>query len=168
MIGRGERTDRWEISKAFTLTEMLAVIAIISIMSMIATPYLMRYQEKQRIKSTLRTIMYIFINARMTAYKAHSAVVITFDDKRCLAFIDNGAGKDGIAKDWLRQAGEEVVDEFIAAPGITLSNNFPKKDMFRFRNRVGITAGTVTVLYHGKPVGKVVVNIVGRTRIEVF
>ena len=73
----------------FTLIEVMTVVAIIGILSAVATPSFIKYIKQDRIISTANELMSTFKMARSEAIKREKIVTLTAQDSKWLASVDN-------------------------------------------------------------------------------
>ena len=86
---------------AFTLVEMITVVAMISILCSIAIPTYFSWLPKYRLNSAADDLLVLLQNARLRAIKENANVVVDFDpaaegnpDGRYIVFVDNGDGHE--------------------------------------------------------------------------
>jgi len=94
-------------SKGFTLMELMVAVGIASILVSIAVPEFKRWNESQRLSSSVRNIHSLFQMSRLEAIKEGRNVVVVFSEGvgnsgTYLAFVDD----DG---DRVADAGEETI-----------------------------------------------------------
>jgi len=84
----------------FTLVEMMIVVAIIGILTAIATPNLMHYMAQRRLNGAARMVMSDLIWARQKAVSMNQDVKVSFADVNNHAYeIWNDADKSGAVAD---------------------------------------------------------------------
>ena len=84
----------------FTLVEMLIVVAIIGILTAIATPNLMHYIAQRRLNGAARMVMSDLMWARQKAVSINQMVKVSFADVNNHAYeIWNDADKSGAVAD---------------------------------------------------------------------
>ncbi len=156
-------------NSGISLVEVVIVIGVFSLLMAVAAPAFDNFRQRQKVSATLRNITTLLLNSRFIALKTNSAAVIEFFPGSYRAFLDNGNGSH--KKDWGQQEEEQTIGDFSVEPGLTLSNNcnlatHPNK--FRYTGRVRVSPCTIKVAAEGEEKGKVVINAVGRVRIEKF
>lgn len=104
------------------------------------------------------------MKAKGEAIKRNCNVVVQFESKSCFIFVDNGR-MSGVAKDNIWQPGEEVILRYHYRDDVCATTNFPA-DRIRFKSGYGLRPGTITLYANGTVCGKIVLNMVGRVRIE--
>lgn len=151
-------------NSGFTMTELIVVIAIVSIAAFFSYPTMTNFKKAEQLKSEIRFAVNSLVNARFEAFKTNSNVVVQFKDNKYYAFVDNGAN-GGVAKDNLYQEGERRIVSHQLQHGLSVITNY-NSDRVRFKNRVGIRPGTITFLENGNPYVAVVLNVNGRVRVK--
>jgi hypothetical protein len=99
--------------------------------------------------------------------KGNSRVVFCYNDKSYKIFVDDGAG-DGTKEDWIHQPGEQLVANVTLGDRFEIvldDSTFPGQRT-RFSGRPGITAGSIVLQGHDGRKTKVVLNFIGRLRVE--
>ncbi len=160
---------RWNLSEnsGISLIELMIVIGVFSLLMAMAAPAFDNLRQRQKASATLRNIATLLLNSRFVALKTNSPVVIEFSAGSYRAFLDNGNGSH--KKDWVRQPEEQIIGDFAVESGLTLTNNcnpttYP--DKFRYTGKLRVSPCTITLAAEGEEKGKVVINAVGRVRIE--
>lgn len=162
-------------SSGFTLIELMIVIAIITVVSAITAPNLIRYLSGARLKSAATELQSTIQMVRLKAVKERSHVVITFDadnnsqiDDKYKAFVDDGAG-GGTADNWVQDGSEETVRSVTMEPDVNMYEViFSGQPLaVRFNSR-GLPSGTGHVYFKINGKNKymgIKVSITGRPRI---
>ena len=148
----------------FTLYELITVIAIISIVTSIGTVSLLRFKQRHQAMGLANLVKADLNRAKILAAKYKSPVVLQIHQDFYELFVDNGAG-EADPEDWLREGQEVRIASRQVAPGLSLKSNFPGNHL-RLRNFGRIRPGTFTIESKSGPPIKVVVNAVGRVRVE--
>ena len=73
----------------FTLIEVMVVVAIVGIISMVATPNFVKFIKQDRIVSTANELMSTFKMARREAVKREQIVTLTAANNKWAASINN-------------------------------------------------------------------------------
>jgi prepilin-type N-terminal cleavage/methylation domain-containing protein len=154
-------------SKGFTLAELLASLAIVSILSAIALPPISGWCRGAGFRSEVTMLVGCLHAAKMEAAKTNSFVVVAADSAGYSAFVDNSSDPNQ-AGDWIRQDDERLLVDCRLRSGVTLATNFSiKKDKVRFHScRPGITAGRFILTDAEGRRTDVVLSPVGRIRVE--
>ncbi len=151
-------------SRGFSLVEAVAVVSIISIGTLIATPPLLSWKRNADLRGAAAQLTSSLQLARTYALINQEHVVIRFGQKQYQIFVDNGDGGANPG-DWLRSGEEKLLCLHSQPAGVALSTSFPY-DKFRFKGFGRNQPGTVTLSSsHGRTV-KIVVNVLGRVRAE--
>lgn len=156
-------------TSGISLVEIVVVVAIFSVLAVFTAPSLNTFLQRQKIHSVLRNISTLLLNARFAALKSNTCAVVEIFPDSCRAFLDNGSGSH--RRDWVQQEEEKTLDQFFVDSCISLSNNCNQNthpDKFRYTGLIRVSPCTITVSCDGEKRGKVVINSVGRTRIETF
>jgi Tfp pilus assembly protein FimT len=105
--------------------------------------------------------------ARIVAIKSNAPVVFCYTDTGYRAFIDDGQG-GGVEKDWLQQPGEQTVADIKLAnrSKIVVEESSFTAQRTRFSGGPGISAGAIVVQGESGLKSKVIVNSIGRVRVE--
>ncbi len=163
-----------------SLVEAITVVALLLVIAAFAMPDMSDFSTRRKVSSLFRDLNILLTDARLAAYKANANVVVQFDSAtegtidRITAFVDNGEG-GGIAKDEIRQHGEAVLATLSAgrrgddsdSPGwpVSFTTNLNNNRLI-LRPHPGIFGGTITVYWRGEEQGRLIVNSLGRVRVE--
>jgi len=150
--------------KGTTLVEILVVLVIVSILTAIAYPPLMRWYQGAAFRSEVSTLVSWLQRAKTEAVKTHAYVAIKAGTHGYLIFVDNSNVKKQ-SGDWVREVGERLLADYTLKKGYTLTTTFTK-DRMRFSTRPGIKAGTFILKDLAGHSMKVIVSIIGRIRVE--
>ncbi|MGQ9427294.1 GspH/FimT family pseudopilin [Gilvimarinus sp. F26214L] len=130
--------SRGLVPRGFTLLELMASIAVLAIVVGVALPSFQGIVESNRVQTQANTFYTSLIAARSEAVKRNQPVVLcksadgascTTDDhweQGWLTYAD--ANGDGI-----KDAGEPIVQNYPATPGITIRASNGADDLFAFR-----------------------------------
>lgn len=143
----------------FTIMEIMIVIAIIAIMSSIATPNLRNYMTQRRLNGASRQIMSDLMHARMqsVSHNNNFRVIFNGDGKQYTILDDNN--NDGDADSGEQAVGKNIQTDY---PGVTFnSNNNP---IFSPRGTAS-SLPTITVTNSGGT-KTITVAITGRVKIN--
>ena len=148
----------------FTLVECLMVMVILTLVSAISWPSLMIWTKRTEFKAEVSTLVSSLRRAKMEAIETNSTVVIQVVPGGYTIFTDNSR-VPGQAGDGVRQPDERLLANCRLKQGMTISSNFPK-NRARFNSRPGMTAGRFILQdSEGRRID-VIVNRVGRVRVE--
>jgi len=168
----------------FTLIELLTVIAIMGILSAFATPNLLGWLPRYRLKASTADLLSALQYARLRAVKENAAVVVLFDpDKNgqlegnYIIFIDNGAGsldidRNGVpdkANNWTFDMQEKLITKGSLQSGIRMTRaafGFGRPRT-RFNSR-GLPSfvGTVILANNRQDSRRIILSAVGNTRVQ--
>ncbi len=113
-IGNHRLTDdsrkRLFCQNGFTIFEMLIVLFFISVLSAIAYPNFLEWNQNNKLRGDARALYSTLQNTKMKAIRNYNNAVITFNApaNAYLSFIDNG-GTTGTSGDGIFNGDEEIV-----------------------------------------------------------
>lgn len=172
-------------NKGLSLVEVMVVVALLLVLTVFAGPEMSSFSHERKVNALLRNTVMLLMNARLNAFKINSNAVVSFsnsegkadgDLNQITVFQDNGNG-GGTAKDGVRQPNEKQTDflstdllqgsssESARQSLLTFTTNFPNNRLV-YRNRLAMFGGTIRILWNGEEEGKVVINSLGRVRVE--
>lgn len=98
-------------NSGFTLTELMIVVAILSITSAILAPVIINSLPTMRIRDAARDIYSAMMQAKTEAIRRGENVTILFNSPgdSYIVFLDNGAGAGGLANDEVRNGAEPIL-----------------------------------------------------------
>lgn len=148
----------------FTLFELLTVIAIVGIVTAIATPSFLRSRANAKIKGAVSNLRGDLEKAKLRAVREHAFVVILLSADGYIVFVDNGSG-GGAADDWTRNGSESILADRRMPAGVTidLANTTFTNNRTRFNSRglPNIIATEVVVIIDSANQKQVTINRVG-------
>ncbi|MBM9520647.1 prepilin-type N-terminal cleavage/methylation domain-containing protein [Desulforhopalus vacuolatus] len=168
-----------------SFVEVMVVVALFLVLTVFAGPEMTRFSHTRKVNTLIRNTVTLLMDARLDAFKINSNTVVLFsnsegkedgDLNQITVFQDNGNG-GGTAKDGVQQPNEkqtgflstDVLQGSSSTPArqslLTFTTNFPDNRLI-YRNRLGMFGGTIKVLWSGEEEGKVVINSLGRIRVE--
>ncbi len=153
-------------SKGFTLFELVIVLSILSIISTIGTISFLSFKQKVQLSGLANIIKSDLNRAKIIAARQKSYVVLQIQDNFYELFVDNGSG-GATPGDWIRGGTEARIARREIAQTITLNSNFPGNHI-RLRSSGRIRPGTFTIEDRSGRKIAVVVNAVGRVRLQNF
>ena len=154
--------------KGVTLVEVMSCLIILSVLSGIATPIFKNMMSRQALNMATSMLVGELHKARSFAMKSNSHVVFCYTENGYKTFIDDGQG-GGIKEDWIPQPGEQVlanVDLVKDRLKIAVDESTFNTQRTRFSGRPGITAGSIVLQGSDGRKNKVIVNVIGRVRVE--
>lgn len=155
-----------ENQDGFTLLELCIVVCIVGISLLFSYPSIASWKNDEILKGEIRQMATTLMRAKLQAIQDNKYVVVQFTDDGYSAFIDDGSG-GGKAKDWILQPGEKIIEEHTMVRDLRLETNF-SSNRTRFRGRLGVSGGTITLTSNQKKYANVVLALTGRVRVEKF
>ncbi len=150
--------------KGFTTMEMMICIGIVGLLSAIGYPSIQYAYRNNEFRAEVLNLVSNLQRAKIAAVEQNSDVVIVMSATKYQIFVDDGRD-GGIAGDWLRQPQEKMLFARSLLNGLVLSNNF-SLSRTRFTGRVGTKAGSLFIQNQYGRQKSVVINTVGRIRVE--
>ena len=135
-----------------------------SIITSMGTISLLRFKQRHQATGLANLIKSDLNRAKILAARHKSSVVLQIHDDFYELFVDNGAG-EATPDDWLREGNEVRVARRDIASDLSLESNFPG-DHLRIRPFGRIRPGTFTIQDRSGKQIEIVVNAVGRVRLE--
>ena len=142
----------------------MVVLAILSILVTIGSVSLLGMREHSRLYGLANTIKSDLNRGKIIASRNKGYVVLQVSKGYYDLFVDNGAG-GATAGDWQREGGELQISRREISPSIALTTNFPG-DHLRLRSSGRIRPGTFFLQNNSGTRIEVVINAVGRVRLE--
>jgi prepilin-type N-terminal cleavage/methylation domain-containing protein len=147
-------------TSGFTLTELMAVMAIVSILLAVCTPKMIAWRQDHRLNSAIREIQTTIQRLRIQALKEKSSVEIEFD----------AVANEYEARIYKRgvEGGRTQVLKYHLPPGIRISKITFRNSLLRFNSR-GLPAsgaGSVSLANQRGVVRRIVVPITGNSRVS--
>ena len=170
------------IEKGFTLTEILIVIAIISILSAVAVPNFLSWRPNMQLKAAARDLHSGLQNAKIEAIKRNADAVVSLTPVACPGFpnptaipspgggyqifIDDGAG-GGTAGNRLRDGGEQIVANVTMPLDVGFcSETFPGNTTGFSPKGLPLSIGTFTLNNINRRSYSITITISGGIRIQ--
>ena len=150
--------------KGFTLFELAGVLLILSILSGIGIPLITQLQNRILFRSEVSSLFIDLQRAKIAAIKNNAPVVITTSSNGYQIYVDNGFGH-AIYGDWKKQPEEQLLAEKTLRGGITITKHFTGKRC-RFNSGIGIKGGTIELTDRFGNKSRIIINIVGRIRVQ--
>lgn len=154
--------------KGVTLLEMISAMLIIGVVSGIAFPAYKALIDRYRFTTETARVVDAFRLAKSYALTRNTRVVFTYHRDGYLVFVDDGAA-GGVAGDWIRQPGELLLfDCDLSGQGLAIDvdGSTFSAQRTRFSGKPGIKAGSLVLLGKDGTKNRIVVNIIGRVRVE--
>lgn len=151
-------------SRGFSLFEVMASMILISTLLAFSFPYVHTIRQTILFRNELSKLVMELHRAKMTALKNNSHVVLKILQNGYLIFEDNGKN-GGNASDWIQQPDEKTVIRHQLPPLIRIRSTFTN-NRTRFNGTLGVKAGRVILRDANGNAGQIVLNIVGRIRVE--
>jgi Tfp pilus assembly protein FimT len=143
---------------------LMVCLGIIGILMIIGSFSILNFNKSNRLRTEAYSLVCNLQRAKIEAVKENSDVVIQMFATGYQVFIDDGKG-GGLAGDWIRQPQEKMLFSCVLTDGLVLSNNF-SSSRTRFTGRVGTKAGSITMTNSYGHQKKIIINTVGRIRVE--
>jgi len=103
----------------FTIYELIVVIAIIAILASIATPNLIGWRERAKLRGVFDNLRGDMRWAKSRAIQEHDVVSVIFENDNYQIFLDNGAG--GVTRgDYVREGAEPLLRTRKLAAGVII------------------------------------------------
>ncbi len=126
----------------FTLYELIIILTVISVLSAISAPYLIRLNTDFKLNSAVRDMQADLQTARLWAINNKVYAVINFDENSYTAFVDNGKN----SREWSQDADEKTIINRKLHSGIYLSTNFPQNRLrFKPIGNLGCRSGSIVL-----------------------
>ena len=153
--------------KGVTLIEVMSTLIILSVLSGIATPIFQNMLLRMDFNQEVSLLVSKLHEARSVAMKGNSRVVFCYSASGYKIFVDDGAG-GGTEEDWKHQSGEQLLADITLGDRfqIVLDDSTFTLQRTRFSGRPGITAGSIVMQGHDGRKTKIVLNVIGRVRVE--
>ncbi|MEJ2545236.1 MAG: GspH/FimT family pseudopilin [Calditrichaceae bacterium] len=133
----------------FTLIELLVIVAILAVLSSIATPAFLQWRSDAKLRDAVSSLRGDLEMAKLRAMKENEFVAVLFNTNNYLVFIDDGTGAGGVAENWNRDGDEKILRNRQLPAGVHIdsgSTTFASnRTRFNGRGRVG-NQGVVTIV----------------------
>lgn len=151
--------------RGFSLLELKICCAVFSILVAVGYPFLGGVKQSMALREEISALYTSLQRAKIEAIKENSFVVFQIIPNGYSIFVDDGArgGKKG---DWIRQNGEHQLTHHCYQDGISLAKTTFTANRTRFNGRVALKAGRVILTNRDGFKTELVVNTVGRFRVE--
>lgn len=151
--------------KGFSYVELNVCCCVMLLLAAICGPYLNNVKNTHCLSKEMRELYTNFQRAKIEAIKENTYVVFKHDDQGYEIFVDDG--KDGGKKgDWKRQKGEKMLINHEFGNGVTVKESTFTAQRTRFTGRVAMKAGRIIIENDWGNQMQLVVNTIGRIRIE--
>lgn len=150
-----------------SIVELITCLAILGIMAGITYPQFDGWKHKLALRGATSDLFCELHRARSAAIRCNSYAVFLYHGNGYEMFVDNG-NDGGVKEDWVRQSGEQLLADIVFEDGIRIlmeESTFTNNRM-RFSGHPGVKAGTVVMQSPDGRKTKIVVNVVGRVRVE--
>ena len=161
------RYDSEPKSRGLTLLEALIVIFMISLLSAIAVPGIMKWRSAAKLRGAAENLKGNLEFVKLKAIQENGPVAVNFTESSYTVFRDNGATLG------VHDAGEELfgvkslpVGVRIDLSATTFANDGLGGKRTRFKGRGTADSGTVFLVNSLGSVKKVIVSSAGRIRTE--
>ncbi|MFH0781609.1 MAG: GspH/FimT family pseudopilin [Pseudomonadota bacterium] len=151
-----------------TLVEVMSCLVILSFLSGIATPFFKDMMARQALNGATSMLVGELHKARSFAMTSNSPVAFSYTEGGYKTFIDDGQG-GGTEGDWIQQTGEKVLANVSLLTDrlkISVDESTFTAQRTCFSGRPGIKAGAIVLQGNDGRKNKVIVNFIGRVRVE--
>jgi prepilin-type N-terminal cleavage/methylation domain-containing protein len=154
-----------------TIFEVLVVLGILGIVSAFVVPNVMNWRRGVQLRGAANNLKGDLEMAKINAIRENNYVAVMFRDTlRYEIFVDNGAGDDGVADNWIRDGEERLLRAREMPTGITIdfdatSFGFLGKKT-RFTGRGHCTAGSTFLQNEKNDRIRVILNRLGQITLE--
>jgi Tfp pilus assembly protein FimT len=150
--------------KGVTLVDVVVVLGIISFFSAIGYPSFSNLTERIAFKAEVSNLVGWLKKAKSEAIKTNSFAVIEINPNGYKIFLDNSSTHEQ-AGDWQHQPTKRQLVDCRIKGGLSLSGSFPNNKI-RFSSRPAMTGGTLIVSDIRGNRKNIIINTVGRIRVE--
>ena len=154
-------------SGGFTLIEALIVILMISLISAIAVPGMMKWRTAAKLRGAIENLKGNLELAKLKAIQENGPVAVNFTENSYEIFRDNGATTG------VHDTGEEYFGNKSLPKGVRIdlpATTFPDDGFggkrIRFKGRGTARQGTVFLVNSVGSVRKIIVSSIGRIKTE--
>lgn len=148
----------------FSLVELVTVIGIAGLLCLFCAPELLQMRARHQFNAEILQMVQNLELAKYEAIMRNDQISVVFQANGYEIIIDDGTG-GGIAGNYLRDGTEKLLFSQEMTEKIVLGHNF-SGNRFRFSGTIGNKAGTVTLRHSCGAAADVVLNKVGRIRVE--
>jgi prepilin-type N-terminal cleavage/methylation domain-containing protein len=150
-----------------TLVEVLAVLVILTVLAGFTAPMVEQWKAKIALRAEVSKLVGELHRARCAAVRSNACVVFSYTENGYKTFIDDGFG-GGLKEDLIQQPGERTLADVSLGKElkVVLSDSTFTLQRTGFTGRPGVKAGSVVLLASDGSKTKVVVNSIGRVRVE--
>lgn len=149
----------------FSVIESMVCCAIIAVLTSISYPFLSGFKETHTLKQEMRTLYSNLQQAKVEAIKRNTFVACKINNDGYQIFVDSGECGGGPG-DWERQGCEKQLVDYKYKNKVSLEKTTFSAERFRFNGRVGMKAGSMFLQNAAGRKSKLVIDVVGRIRIE--
>ena len=148
----------------FTLLELMVVVAMVAILTAIAIPNTISWQNNAKLNGDVFNLRGDLEMAKLRAIKENANVAVLYNANGYEIFIDNGDG-GGVADNWVRDGAEVLLTNKQLSDGVTMTTNFTSSRA-RFTDRGRCNGGTAVITNSAGTTKSIVVSIIGRIRVQ--
>ena len=143
----------------FTFIELMIVIAIMAIMAGIAIPNSIEWLRAARLRGVTNDLASDLAMARLRAIKSSMPVKVIFSTDGYMVFIDSNNNN-------VLDSEEVLLRNKQYPAGITMSNTTFTSSRAIFHKTGATSAGTIRLSRNGNEQINIIINLVGRIRVE--
>jgi type IV fimbrial biogenesis protein FimT len=148
----------------FSLIELLMVICVLTLISAIAAPSLMKWRNNAKLRGAASNLKGDMELARLKAIQVNDRVTIHFTTNGYRVFKDDGPTSGQY------DAGEDLYGNRTLPPGVIIDlaeTNFSGQDYARFKGRGTAAAGSAVLVNNRKEKRKVTITGLGKITIKI-
>lgn len=153
--------------KGFTLVETIVCLVVLALLAAVAYPEIGKWKAANTLRSETLTLVSNLKHARQIAIVRNEDVVLCYNEHGYKIFVDKGSG-GGIKGDRIYQPSELLLKELIfdSRVKIVKAESTFQYDWALFSGKIGVKAGSVVLMNSNGEKRKIIMNIVGRLRVE--
>ncbi|GEM_PF-4435212 len=153
--------------KGVTLVEVVSCMVILSVLAGMANPMFENIKAKLALHGEVSKLVGELHNARIFAIKSNAHVVFHYTENGYITFVDDGKN-GGIKGDCSHQSGEQILSDVTFGDRLKIvapESSFTLQRAI-FSGKIGVSGGTVVLQGSNGNKSKVIVNSLGRVRVE--
>ncbi len=150
-----------------TLMEIISCMMILGVLAGIARPSFENMKSRMALRGETSNLVSELHRARSLAIKTNEFVAFVYTERGYKIFVDDGRG-GGTKEDWIQQPGEQILANVTLEERlkIVLDESSFTSQRTRFSRSPGLKPGAVVMQEHFGNKRKVIINVIGRVRVE--